>query len=696
MSAAPAQSFLRVEVAFSDQVYFAGEDLECRITFRNIAPTDLPRVNSSSRLRKSSLASISESVSSEKFPTVQRSASQQSLHGSSSMPARAHRTSSAIGPTGNVSGNVSMNGSVSPQPLPTTPSNGMNSPTFNSLPTRRSSMRVSKSRSGETLMMGYAQLSGSFTLDEDLVRTAAFEEAKKQGIVGGKMGGGVVGLGQGKNDTGYLWGLGLGLSNGLSNLFNGSEVSSIAEMKSMASSNSISVISTPQSLLFVDLRLNPGESKSYSYKITLPRTLPPSYRGKALKISYNLTIGIQRIGKGMQQPKITKFPFRVFQNIDAGGNQPIHSLTSPIVILRDEAITQAIDDSEPNGHLILKSEKVSGKTRELARPERKESLEDFMVYVDSLLSYKSNAVANRIIRPPSPTSPPEYATSNAPSRSSCRDSVDLAIQRNSISADGLALNNIFEIARNKQRIATIALSKPVYKLGEVIALTLDFSLAVIPCYHITASLETTEIIDAEIAQRSSGFNERATRKVYLQSAFSTLASKRASFSFCIPTTATPQFDTSYISSRWSIRLEFVTIPIKSSKPSLPLAENGLTSTSASSEGRVSRPTSPTTPVPIPMHAPQMSISAMAQDSRYPRSLPSQSRSSLSLALPVPTAEKPNLLVCTHKDDRGSMYSVVENISCETFDCRIPIKVFPTNQDIAAMSFQVQPSGGYAI
>ncbi|KAK9491363.1 Rgp1-domain-containing protein [Lipomyces doorenjongii] len=689
MSAAPTQSFLRVEVAFSDPVYFAGEELECRITFRNIAPTDLPRVNSSSRLRKSSLASIPEPVSSEKPATIERSASQQSLHGSTSIPVRAHRHSSASGPTGN----ALMNGSTSPQPLSAS-SNGMTSPTFNSLPTRRSSMRVSKTRSGETLMMGYAQLSGSFTLDESLVKTAVFAEAKKQGIVGGKMGGGVVGLGQGKNDNGYLWGLGLGLSNGLSNLLNGSEVSSIAEMKSMASSNSISIISTPQSLLFVDLRLNPGESKSYSYKITLPRTLPPSYRGKALKISYNLTIGIQRIGKGMQQPKITKFPFRVFQNIDAGGNQPVHSLTSPIVMLRDEAITQAADDSETNGQLLSNSE-PAGKHREQAESDRKESLEDFMAYVDTLLSYKnSHAIAKRIIRPPSPTSPPEYPTSNPSSRSSCRESVDLAIQRNSISADGLALNNIFEIARNKQKIATITLSKPVYKLGEIITLALDFSQAVLPCYHITASLETTEIIDPEIVHRSPAFNERATRKVYLQSAFSTLASKRASFSFCIPTTATPQFDTSYISSRWSIRLEFVTIPIKATKPSLPNADDELPSSPPSPEDQLSPPTSPSAFAPIPIHPPQTSISAMAQDSRYPRSLPSQSRSSLSL--PVPTGTKPNLLVCTHKDDRGSMYSVVENISCETFDCRIPIKVFPTNQDIAAMSFQIQPSGGYPI
>ncbi|KAK9238427.1 Rgp1-domain-containing protein [Lipomyces kononenkoae] len=682
MSGVPAHSFLRVEVAFSDPVYFAGEELECRITFRNTAPTDLPRVNSSSRLRKSSLASISEPVSGEKSPTSQRSALQQPLPGSTSIPVRAHRNNSGSGQTGT----VAVNGNGSPQPVSTSPSNGMPSPTFNSLPTRRSSMRVPKTRSGETLMMGYAQLSGTFTVDEDLVKTAAFEEAKMQGIVGGKMGGGVVGLGQSKNDNGYLWGLGLGLSNGLSNLLNGSGVSSIAEMKSMASANIISIISTPQSLLFVDLRLNNGESKSYIYKFRLPRTLPPSYRGKALKISYYLTIGIQRIGNGMQQPKITKFPFRVFQNIDAGGNQPVHSLTSPIVILRDEAITHSTDDSETNEELRTKSEKSTGKSRELAESK---SLEDFMAYVDTLLSYKnSNTVANRIIRPPSPTSPPEYPSSNASTRSSCRESVDLAIQRNSISADGLALNSIFDIARNKQRIATISLSKPVYKLGEIITLALDFSQAVLPCYHITASLETTEIIDPEIAHRSAAFNERATRKVYLQSAFSTLASKRASFSFCIPTTATPQFDTSYISSRWSVRLEFVTIPLKDARPILPIADIELPSTPSSPDSQFSPPTSPSAIAPVPDYSPQTSVSTMAQDSRHPRSS--------SLSLPLPDNLKPNLLVCTHRDDRGSMYSVLENISCEKFDCRIPIKVFPTNQDIAAMSFHVQPSDGYPI
>lgn len=78
---------------------------------------------------------------------------------------------------------------------------------------------------------------------------------------------------------------------------------------------SVPVLSTPQSILFVDLRLAPGESKSYLYKFVLPRGLPPSHKGKALKITYNVVVGTQRAGKGVQQPKVIEVPFRVFPNI---------------------------------------------------------------------------------------------------------------------------------------------------------------------------------------------------------------------------------------------------------------------------------------------------------------------------------------------------------------------------------------------
>ncbi|KAK9463036.1 Rgp1-domain-containing protein [Lipomyces oligophaga] len=779
LASSSGHSPLRVDVTFSDPVYFAGEDLLCRITFRNVSPVAdsmtlaLSRTASSSRLRRTS--SYTSVDSQHSIPP--RSPSLALTHPFS--PQSSNNPSTATVPTTPIS--------VSNPAFPTSPS--IPSQASPSILRPRNSLRVPKSRTvGETLMMGYAQISGQFTLDESLVETSVFNEAKSQGIVGGKMGGGVVGLGHTKQDQG-LFGLGFGftsgITSGLQSLINGAEVSSIAEMKSMASSNIISILSTPQSLLFVDLRLNPGESKSYTYRFTLPTTLPPSYRGKALKIAYNLTIGTQRGGKGLQQPKITKFPFRVFQHIDAGGNQPIHSLSSPIIILRDQSITVPIDDAA-----ALAAPLPSVTSSRQVAAEKHETLEDFMAYVDTLLAVKeSRSVASRIIRPLSPSSPPEFASNAHSSRSSCRESVDFAIQRNSISVDGLALNNIFEITRNKQKIASLTLSKPAYKLGETIIMVLDFAGAPLPCYHICASLETTETIDQQLALRSAQFVERSTRKVYVQSAFTTISCRQATFSFSIPATATPQFDTNYISSRWSIRLEFVTIPhVMSSRPSISQTPSSSSdvgnaplqslesvlakrlsvsrmpshhvappalSTQQSPESvrreipissrssTEDEPTSPMSPEPAKpfgdnfmngdAHQGRTSKQAVvhrARSSSLPSSsLPSSPGSATPTAIPtvagvassgtmsrplsgnmsqsVPlssmllsqalrTLNKPEILQLTHRDDRSIIYVAVETLASEKFECRIPIKVFPTNQDIAAMSFQLQPSGGYTI
>lgn len=44
------------------------------------------------------------------------------------------------------------------------------------------------------------------------------------------------------------------------------------------------------------------------YKEVLPSEAPPSYRGSALKYSYKITIGAQRLGS---QTKLIRLPFRV-------------------------------------------------------------------------------------------------------------------------------------------------------------------------------------------------------------------------------------------------------------------------------------------------------------------------------------------------------------------------------------------------
>lgn len=173
-------------------------------------------------------------------------------------------------------------------------------------------------RPPETLMMGYAQIMGSFTLDGALVNQVPFEEVKRKGVVGGQGGGGVVGV-ESKNDGGIFGGFGWGsIGESIGGLLGSGELSSIKEMRGIASSKSVPLLSTPQSILFVDLRLAPGESRTYNYNFTLPRDLPPTHRGKAIKISYNLVIGTQRAGNGKdgQQVRHVDIPFRVFGGVD--------------------------------------------------------------------------------------------------------------------------------------------------------------------------------------------------------------------------------------------------------------------------------------------------------------------------------------------------------------------------------------------
>uniref|UniRef100_A0A8C5MY83 RGP1 homolog, RAB6A GEF complex partner 1 n=1 Tax=Leptobrachium leishanense TaxID=445787 RepID=A0A8C5MY83_9ANUR len=68
------------------------------------------------------------------------------------------------------------------------------------------------------------------------------------------------------------------------------------------------ILSTPPKILFCDLRLDPGETKSYSYSETLPLAAPPSFRGQSVKYVYKLTIGCQRVNCPIQ---LLRVPFRV-------------------------------------------------------------------------------------------------------------------------------------------------------------------------------------------------------------------------------------------------------------------------------------------------------------------------------------------------------------------------------------------------
>ena len=189
----------------------------------------------------------------------------------------------------------------------------------NNTPSRRVSQRNARhQQQPECLMMGYAHVQGSFALDGSLVNQASFEEVKRKGVLGGYGGGGVVGVEKTKANSSLLGTFGLSnIGQSLGGLLGEEEPSSIREMRGIANSKAIPLISTPQSILFVDLRLNPGESRSYSFSFTLPVGLPPTFKGKAIKISYNLILGTQRAGTDDgKYVKQVEVPFRVLGSVN--------------------------------------------------------------------------------------------------------------------------------------------------------------------------------------------------------------------------------------------------------------------------------------------------------------------------------------------------------------------------------------------
>lgn len=401
-----------------------------------------------------------------------------------------------------------------------------------------------QSRAPESLMMGYAQLQGSFSLDGSLVSLGQFEQVKKKAIVGGQ-GGGVVGVETSKRDSGLLRGFGWGrISSSLGDLLGGGELSTIKEMRGVANSKSIPLLTTPQSILFVDLQLAPGESRVFEYSFRLPKGLPPTHRGKAVKISYSLVVGTQRAGGAKeQQVRSAEVPFRVLGSVNSHGEILGHDLMNPYVLLRDLAQVK----SPPSGD--SKELKTNGVH---VRPP---TMNDFLMYVDDLVSRPRDESGSILL------SPTDGMNSRRPSAfeetSTAQESIHLAIMRSNVTSGGQQSPNRFEIARNGQRVGVVMLTRPAYRLGEVVTMAVDFTDADIPCYAIHATLETSEKVDPSLAVRSESSIHRVTRKVHAASSEATLYTRRVTFNPTIPITATPEFVTSGVSLDWKIRIEFV-------------------------------------------------------------------------------------------------------------------------------------------
>ncbi|KAG5983440.1 hypothetical protein E4U55_008150 [Claviceps digitariae] len=467
---------------------------------------------------------------------------------------------------------------------------------------RISGKTTQQQKTPESLMMGYAQIQGQFTLDGSLVSLGPFEQVKQKGAVAGR-GGGVIGLEPTKRDSGLLRGLGWGtISNSLGDFLGGGELSTIKEIRGAANSKFIPLLSTPQSILFVDLQLASGESQSYEYSFCLPKGLPPSHKGRTIKISYSLVIGTQRAGGAKeQQVRSVEVPFRVLGSVNSHGEILGHDLMNPYILLQDTAVVKSLGK-----HTRLHKPRTS-----FGRPA---TMNEFLSYVDDLASRPRGPMAGALLSP-TDTTTPERRPSTHEHITTAKEAIHLAIMRSNMASEGQQSANRFEIARNGQRVGVVMLTRPAYRLGEIVTMAVDFSDAGIPCYAVHVTLETSERVDASLAVRSASSLQRVTRKVYVASSEAAMYSRRVVFAPTIPISATPEFVTSSISLEWKIRIEFV------------VPHQGPSGADASS-------------TPNELQAPHPLLEQLSQD-----------------------------------DKGGLVLVAMENLACESFDVCVPLRVY---------------------
>lgn len=131
----------------------------------------------------------------------------------------------------------------------------------------------------------------------------------------------------------------------------------------------------------------------------------------------------------------------------------------------------------------------------------------------------------------------------------------------------LCLPVSFDIAKDGHLAAVLTLVRSKYRLGDTLQALVRVNqpgarVRVVrvrcPTDQLAAALETHEDIEADVALQPAGRAQRATRQVHATHDESVLDTRQTTLELTIPSGATPEFRTSGMSHRWTLRVSLLT------------------------------------------------------------------------------------------------------------------------------------------
>jgi hypothetical protein len=209
------------------------------------------------------------------------------------------------------------------------------------------------------------------------------------------------------------------------------------------------IFSSPQILVACDIKLNPGEVKSFMCSCSLPEQLPPSFIGTAIRYSYYVTV----MGKtDVRSPlSSTRFPFTVLNPESGITKKSLSEITLPNGIYN--VTVQEVEFSS-----IISPNCI------FERPKGREDRRWIELNHDDIPTPKKDGTVSKIRRFFS--EPGKTVTTN--------------------------------INKGVHHICKFSTATTVYKLGDTITGHFDFSKGVLPCYQIVVTLVLLEEIESSV------------------------------------------------------------------------------------------------------------------------------------------------------------------------------------------------------
>ncbi|KAG0697033.1 Rgp1-domain-containing protein [Suillus ampliporus] len=313
------------------------------------------------------------------------------------------------------------------------------------------------------------------------------------------------------------------------------------------------VFEVQPAMLAVDLALSPGESRSYTYTLPLPSSLPPTFRGRMVRFSYELVVGTCRRGDsggvtttGITVSRVMKVPIRVYNWVSVGKPQRPYDLLAPV---RKPDGGKVLDLGSAGGDVKKELSKLSPTATPCG------SLEELRAYGERLLStFPAEGSTGVRIKEPAESVPVNVSPSASGSTSigtedplrafereregegeegeltGCREAVEI-LTRNPKKVS-------YDVTKDGIKVAVLTFTKSAYRLGETVLGVVEINERAGrgKVISLSATLETNESLPPTLASSNT------TRRIHAEHHASfTGSTLRTTFALDIPSDACPGF-----------------------------------------------------------------------------------------------------------------------------------------------------------